>query len=150
MEQSYWRKCGTCKKEIGWGATYQQCSVSSCKKFAYCSVDCWSVHDSVMGHVSAWAQEEKAPNGPDESRSRRRIVSSSPKAEGGRTIPAGEFEREVLIVASKLKKYVKDKHDLNTSGNVMERLSDLVRDLVDDAVIRARQEGRKTLMDRDF
>ena len=19
MEQSYWRKCGTCKKEIGWG-----------------------------------------------------------------------------------------------------------------------------------
>ena len=149
MEQSYWRKCGTCKKEINWGATYQQCSVSSCRKFAYCSVDCWSVHDSVMGHVSAGAHEERAPSSSDESRPRRRIVSSSPSSEG-RTIPAGDFEREVLIVASKLKKYVKDRHDLNTSGNVMERLSDLVRGLVDDAVIRARQEGRKTLMDRDF
>ena len=62
-----------------------------------------------------------------------------------RTIPAGDFEREVLIVASKLKKYVKDRHDLNTSGNVMERLSDLVRGLVDDAVIRARQEGAKNV-----
>jgi histone H3/H4 len=39
---------------------------------------------------------------------------------------------------------------MNTSGNVMEELSHNVRRIVDDAVIRARQEGRKTLMDRDF
>ena len=64
MEQSYWRKCGTCKKEIEWGQIYQKCSVSSCRKYAYCSVDCWSVHDSVMGHISAYAEEEKAPIGP--------------------------------------------------------------------------------------
>ena len=63
---------------------------------------------------------------------------------------SGSYEKEVLIVASKLKKYVKDRHDLNTSASVMDKLSDLVRYLVDDAVIRARQEGRKTLMDRDF
>ena len=149
MEQSYWRKCGTCKKEIEWGQIYQKCSVSSCRKYAYCSVDCWSVHDSVMGHISAYAEEEKAPIGPDCSKPRRRIVMAPLNSES-RIIPAGEFEIEVLIVASKLKKYVKDKHGLSTSGNVMDRLSELVRDLVDDAVIRARQEGRKTLMDRDF
>ena len=103
-----------------------------------------------MGHCERVGARRKSTEwAREESKPRRRIVSSAPKAET-RTIPTGEFEREVLIVASKLKKYVKDKHDLNTSGNVMERLSDLVRDLVDDAVIRARQEGRKTLMDRDF
>ena len=149
MEESYWRKCGTCKKEINWGGTYQQCSVSSCRKFAYCSVDCWSVHDSVMGHMSAGANEERAPQQQNEDMPRRRLIVSSPSP-NGRTIASGDFERDILIVASKLKKYVKDRHDLNTSGNVMDKLSDLVRDLVDDAVVRARQEGRKTLMDRDF
>ncbi len=152
MSGAYWRKCGTCKKEINWGSTYQQCSVSSCRKFAYCSVDCWAVHDSVMGHMSAAATEERAPNKDSENAPRRRlIVSNSPSLSSN---SVGEtragVDLDVLIVASKLKKYVKDRHDLNTSGNVMDRLSELVRDLVDEAVIRARQEGRKTLMDRDF
>jgi histone H3/H4 len=57
---------------------------------------------------------------------------------------------EVLVVASKLKNYVKVKYDFNTSANVMDRLSDLMRGLVDDAIENARAEGRKTLMDRDF
>ena len=39
-------------------AAYQKCSVSSCRKYAYCSVDCWSIHDSVMGHMSAWAKKK--------------------------------------------------------------------------------------------
>ena len=47
---------------------------------------------------------------------------------------SGSYERDILIVASKLKKYIKDRHDLNTSGNVMERLSDIVRRIVDEAV----------------
>ena len=28
-------------------------------KIAYCSVDCWSIHDSVMGHKSAYAEEAR-------------------------------------------------------------------------------------------
>ena len=152
MSEAYWRKCGTCKKEIIWGSTYQQCSVSSCRKFAYCSVDCWAVHDSVMGHMSAAATEERAPSKDSENTPKRRLIvsssPSSPNSSAGQT--RGSVDLDVLIVASKLKKYVKDRHDLNTSANVMDRLSDLVRSLVDDAVIRARQEGRKTLMDRDF
>ena len=58
--------------------------------------------------------------------------------------------REILIVASKLKQYVKARSDLSTSDAVMRRLSDLVRRLCDDAIVRAREEGRKTLLDRDF
>ena len=142
---SYWRKCGTCKKEIGFNSPYQRCSISSCRKFAYCSVDCWSLHDSVMGHKNAHAEEVMSPASEEApSPTRRRIVSSSPSN------ASKQIEKDILIVASKLKKYIKDRHDMNTSANVMDKLSDLVRDLCDDAVIRARQEGRKTLMDRDF
>ncbi len=40
-----WRKCGVCKKDIGLGRPYQKCSISNCRKSAFCSVDCWAVHD---------------------------------------------------------------------------------------------------------
>ena len=152
MEESYYRKCGTCKSEIKWGQVFQKCSVSSCRKFAYCSVDCWSVHNSVMGHISAGAEEERAPAREVQSETpKRRIIVSNPSAEN-KIISSGsnDYDQDILIVASKLKKYVKDRYDLNTSGNVMDKLSDIVRDVVDQAVIRARQDGRKTLMDRDF
>lgn len=150
MDQNFWRKCGTCKKEIIWGGHYQQCSVSSCRKFAYCSVDCWSVHNAVMGHMSAGAVEMKAPKNDQESSVRRRIIVAKESSASSTGNENDSADSDILIVASKLKKYVKDRHDLNTSANVMDKLSVLVRELVDDAVIRARQEGRKTLMDRDF
>jgi hypothetical protein len=149
MEKNYWRKCGRCKQEISWGGTYQQCSVSSCRKFAYCSVDCWSVHNSVMGHMSAYAQEEKVPNKNGDIGIRRKIIISAKQSSALSSV-ASNVELDVLIVASKLKKYVKDRHNLSTSANVIDRLSELVRDLVDGAVVEVRQEERKTLMDRDF
>jgi histone H3/H4 len=39
---------------------------------------------------------------------------------------------------------------MNTSDGVMEALSDIVRELCDAAVQRAAEDGRKTLMARDF
>ena len=59
-------------------------------------------------------------------------------------------EDEILIVASKLKQYIKDKYDLSTSANVMDALSNVVRRHTDRAVAKAKSEGRKTVMDRDF
>ncbi len=59
-------------------------------------------------------------------------------------------DKDILIVASKLKKYIKDKHGLNTSANVMDILSDIVRVKCDAAAQRAKQRGRKTLQDKDF
>ena len=55
-----------------------------------------------------------------------------------------------LVVASKLKQYIKTKSGLNTSANVIQRLSEIVRDHCDDAIKQAQENGRKTVMDRDF
>lgn len=63
---------------------------------------------------------------------------------------SAQTEKDVLVVVSKLKNYVKSKAGMNTSGNVAPTLSDIIRRLCDDAIERARQDGRKTVMDRDF
>jgi histone H3/H4 len=59
-------------------------------------------------------------------------------------------DNEILIVVSKLKNYVRDKSGFNTAGNVAPKLSELLRHMCDEAIQRARDDGRKTLMDRDF
>lgn len=150
--QNYWRKCGSCKKEIGFRAIYQTCSVSTCKKAVFCSVNCWNLHNEVMNHKSAWAEEHRAPEKEevaletDERAPRRILVQSKSSSDGSH----GADEQEILIVASKLKAYIKEKYDMNTSANVMEALSHQVRRLTDRAVEKARAEGRKTVMDRDY
>ena len=151
VEATYWRKCGSCKKEIGFNTDYQVCNVSTCRKLVFCSVDCWDLHNPVMNHKSSWAEENRSPRKenfhPDQENvgQRRIIVSSSPKASEGNVV-----DEEILIVASKLKAYIKDKYDMNTAANVMEALSRDVRRLTDRAVDKARSEGRKTVMDRDY
>ncbi|MCZ6463851.1 MAG: hypothetical protein O7A09_05895 [Proteobacteria bacterium] len=59
-------------------------------------------------------------------------------------------DNEVLVVASKLKTYIKSKGDMKTSGSVLEVLSDRIRTLCDQAIDSANREGRKTVLDRDF
>lgn len=141
--KNYWRKCGSCKKEINYNAIYQMCNVSSCKKLVFCSVDCWDLHNPVMNHKSSWAEEHRAPKRGEEDETPRRIIMTNKSS-------TTEVEEDILIVASKLKAYIKDKHDMNTSANVMEVLSRHVRRLSDRACEKARGDGRKTVMDRDF
>jgi histone H3/H4 len=57
---------------------------------------------------------------------------------------------EILVVVSKLKAYIKTKADMNTSGEVLDYLSDKLRALCDQAIQKARADGRKTVMARDF
>ncbi len=57
---------------------------------------------------------------------------------------------EVLVVASKLKNYISSSSGMNTAGNVAPRLSEIIRGLCDQAIQNARNDGRKTVMDRDF
>ena len=59
-------------------------------------------------------------------------------------------DSEVLVVVSKLKQYIKKNSGMNTSGNVAEVLSNKIRQLCDEAVTSAQNDGRKTIMDRDF
>ena len=57
---------------------------------------------------------------------------------------------EVLVVASKIKNYIKEKGGMNTSAAVMDSLSALVKNMCDKAIEKAQSEKRKTVMDRDF
>ena len=58
--------------------------------------------------------------------------------------------KEVLVVVSKLKNYIKSSAGMNTSGNVAPAISEMIRKMCDRAVENAKGDGRKTLMDRDF
>jgi hypothetical protein len=153
MEENYWRKCGSCKKEIGFNSIYQKCSVSTCNKLAFCSVKCWDMHVPILNHKSAWAEEERSPAksaAVSETPVRRIVVNASTAPASSSTSKSTSMDQEILIVASKLKQYVKEKYDLNTSANVMEALSDEVRKITDRAAAKAMADGRKTLMERDF
>lgn len=57
---------------------------------------------------------------------------------------------EVLVVASKVKKLIKDKAGMNTSGAVMEALTKVVERECQKAIEKAQADKRKTVMDRDF
>ena len=61
-----------------------------------------------------------------------------------------EVPQEVLIIASRLKDYVRAISGFNTSDRALEPLSEIVREAVGGAVRSAREEGRKTVLDRDF
>jgi hypothetical protein len=154
MEAS-WRKCGSCKKDIGFNSIYQSCSVSSCSKFVFCSVDCWDQHVPILNHKNAWAEESRSPRQenatPAPTEGVRRVIVSSPtvnKSPGASA--ASPMDKEILIVASKLKQYIKDKYDMNTAASVMDELSNHVRRLTDRAAENAMKDSRKTIMDRDF
>ena len=59
-------------------------------------------------------------------------------------------DQEVLVVASKVKNYIKAKGEMKTSASVLEVLSDRIRSMCDQAIETARNDGRKTVLDRDF
>ena len=155
-----WKNCGSCKKPIRYAQKHYICSVSTCQsaRFSpvFCTVNCWDAHVPTMNHrSSAWAEEAFAPKeapissrmpsgGGDSDELRARLMRQMAADRKGPT------DKEVLIVASKLKKYVKDKAGMSCSADVLEALSDVVRLHTNDAIDRARNEGRKTIKARDF
>ncbi|HET9626503.1 MAG TPA: hypothetical protein VFP84_34310, partial [Kofleriaceae bacterium] len=78
-------------------------------------------------------------------------VSATPTGAGaGPAVALHEVtERDLLVVVSKLKKYIKDRSGMNCSDAVAEALSDHVRVLCDDAIRAAGRDARKTVLDRD-
>lgn len=146
-----WKICSTCKKPIPVGGRWYRCSVSTCNsgkmQLAFCSMTCWDAHVPTMNHRSnVWAVEERAPARVEEPKveegqaARRMVRGATPQAE----------PEEVLIIASRLKDYIREQADFNTSADVMEVLSDWVREATRDAIAHARSEGRRTVMARDF
>ena len=58
-------------------------------------------------------------------------------------------DAEILIVVSKMKKYIKEKAGLNTSDAVASVMSERIRAMCDAAIASAQADGRKTVLDRD-
>jgi len=63
---------------------------------------------------------------------------------------SADYDRDILIVVSKMKKYIRDRSGMNCSDSIAEALSDHVRNLCDDAIRTAGSDGRKTVLDRDM
>jgi len=160
--ESQWGKCNSCKKQIAFGAEYFTCSVSTCNSkpynYIFCSVPCFERHLPGARHKDAAAINQRAPlRGAAQvaipQGGARRIVSAVSKSSGS-SPPSNSLSasipKEILIVVSKLKDYVKAKGEMNTSGDVSQVLSDIVRRECDRALENAKREGRKTLMARDF
>lgn len=174
-----WLRCSACKRDIGFGAVHWLCSVSTCNRtntsYKFCSVACWDSHVATLRHRDAWAVEERAPSQAEWEREQG-AIAAAPPPRGSPAAPASapptapeparrviapapppatsplalsETEREILIVVSKLKKYIRDRSGMNTADAVAEALSDHVRAICDSAIRSAATDGRKTVLDRD-
>jgi hypothetical protein len=157
-DEVMWRRCSACKKPIATGAIYWVCSVSTCNRertaLAFCTVECWEVHLPSANHREAWAVEKRAPasslasrerSAAGDSRAGRRLLVR----EDAKPAPA-RTPREILIIASRLKDYIRARSGYNTSDGVMDPLSDLVRRACDEAIKNAQRDGRMTVLERDF
>jgi hypothetical protein len=176
-EEQIWRRCNLCKAAIGFEQEYFVCSVSTCNRkrtgLFFCSLGCFEAHLPTARHRDAWAEPQRAPSAAvaraereaEEAEARgapaagadvggaapqRRIVVGT-RSEAAQPSPEQtEAEAEVLVVVSKLKKYVRDRSGMNTSDGVLALLSDHLRALCNDAIRQAGLEGRRTVLDRDF
>lgn len=68
---------------------------------------------------------------------------------GGPALSNEYTHDDMLIVVSKLKKYIRDRSGMNTSDAVADMLGDHVRSVADEAIRAAARDGRKTVLDRD-
>lgn len=173
-EPSHFRLCTTCKTPIPFSAKYYACSVSTCNRKAtamyFCSVPCWDAHVPEARHRDAWAEVETAPSREEWLRERAKSTDAGAAAqrsssEGARRIVSGNqptaprapeedqdpsLPRDVLVVVSKLKNYVRARSTMNTSDGVVDVLSDHLRSLCNAAIRSAATNSRKTVLARDF
>ena len=151
-EAKSWKRCSACKEFIQAGNIYWRCSVSTCNQkrtaLVFCSVSCWEVHLPIANHRESWAVEEKAPveNANQVAKTgRRRLVRHTTPVK-----KQDESPTEVLLIASRLKQYIRTRSGYNTSDRVLDPLSDRVREICDQAIENARRDGRMTVLDRDI
>lgn len=83
-QQNFWRKCSSCKKEIGLSTKYYECSVSTCTGqrtgYVFCSIPCWEVHLPGARHRDAGAIEKKSPAVAEASRTSANSCGSATAA----------------------------------------------------------------------
>ena len=169
-----WKKCSGCKAPIDFGVTYYVCNVSTCNRkrtaLQFCDVSCWEVHLPVARHRESWAEERRSPSreeaarqaaaeasGEAPARKPRRIIADN-SGSRARSVAASPSDaatksaapQEVLIVASRLKEFIRLSAGYKTSERVLGPLSDIVREVAEEAIRNARADGRTTVLDRDI
>jgi hypothetical protein len=154
-----WRKCSTCKKDIHFNQIYYVCDISTCRtnrtNYAFCSVMCWDGHLPIERHRadSASAIEKRAPTEKEamaEADAAQKSASSSAKRTVvSETSPSSATDDEILVVVSKVRKYIADKSGMNTSAGVYQVLTEKIRRICDQSIEEAKRKGRKTVLDRD-
>ena len=164
MDGSFFKTCNTCKGDIDFGSEYYVCSVSTCRRratdFTFCSSECWEAHVPLFRHRDSWAEERRAPmreSAQEAARQQPAPREAELVADREGVEPTviewcdrDEISDDVLVVVSKLKAYVRDRSGMKTSDGILPILSESLRDLCDQAISRAAEAGRKTILDRDF
>ena len=138
---------------------------------AFCTVSCWEVHLPSANHREAWAIEEAAPASGSYVEDTNRETAAARRAPVPRRSPAPAqkanepqrsvtnpsernreaeaMEKEILVVVSRMKEYIRWKSGFNTSDRAAGPLSDIVRKACDEAIRVAERDERKTVLDRD-
>ncbi len=60
------------------------------------------------------------------------------------------MEADILVVTSKVKKFIKEKGEMNTSAETIDVLSKAIERLCTKGIESAKADGRKTVMARDI
>jgi histone H3/H4 len=60
------------------------------------------------------------------------------------------MEADILVVTSKVKKFIKEKSEMNTSAETIDVLSKAIEKLCAKGIESAKADGRKTVMARDI
>jgi len=160
-----------------WVCSVSTCNRSN-TNYKFCSVACWDSHVATLRHRDAGAVEARSPSKDQWAREQadeaprptpavsaprpapeapRRVVAAAAPSHSPAPAAAGPLQlslqpttdRDILIVVSKLKKYIKDRSGFNCSDSVAEVLSDCVRAICDDSIRAAAMDERKTVLDRD-
>jgi hypothetical protein len=143
--------------------------------YVFCTVSCWDSHVADARHRDAWAVEARAPSkdawqrelaaSPEPAPAPkpvaaapivRRVIADAPSAPLAASSGAPSnvalndiVDRDILIVVSKLKKYIKDRSGMNCGDAVAEVISDHVRALCDESIRAAGRDERRTVLERD-
>ena len=111
--------------------------------------------ETAQGGRSAPSQSAPSrPSRPEVERVSRSAGSREPRRILPNTAPPSErqsdaVEKEILVVVSRMKEYIRWKSGFNTSDRAAGPLSEIVRKACDEAIQAAERDGRRTVLDRD-
>jgi len=145
----------------------------------FCTVSCWDSHVADARHREAWAVEARAPSKaaweadhashpspvmtavPSAPVVRRIVGDSGPTGHPSPPAPAPAsgsptsvnladvVDRDMLVVVSKMKKYIKDRSGMSCADAVGDVLSEHLRAICDESIRAAGRAERKTVLERD-